>query len=114
MRFYKNRVGISEEVRRTFATRDSLNKSYKPIIVNEEEKEIVRNLLQSSVLFQNLDIKDEGVIFDSISSHQAEEYELIIKEGESGDKFYIVASGEYDCYQLVDGENVFLRTYKRG
>ena len=55
--FYRNRVGISEEVRRSVAG-ESLFRTNK-VCISEEEKALVRELMQSSVLFQNLDSKDE-------------------------------------------------------
>ena len=39
---------------------------------------------------------------------------MIIKEGEPGDVLYIVESGEYDCYKLIDDENVYVKTYMPG
>ena len=71
VRFYKSRIGVSEEVRPTYAITESLQENYKPAAIDQEQKQILRALMQSSVLFQNLDSKDERWIFDSISSHQA-------------------------------------------
>ena len=38
----------------------------------------------------------------------------IIKEGEAGDCFYIVAEGQLVAYKSQKGENKLVYTYKRG
>jgi len=38
----------------------------------------------------------------------------IIKEGETGDCFYIVAEGQLVAYKSQKGENKLVYTYKRG
>ncbi len=40
--------------------------------------------------------------------------ETVIQEGENGDALFIVESGEYDCYKVINGENKYLKTYKHG
>jgi cAMP-dependent protein kinase regulator len=42
------------------------------------------------------------------------ENETIITEGEDGDALFIVESGEYECWKVINGENKFLKTYKNG
>ena len=42
------------------------------------------------------------------------ETETIITEGEDGDALFIVESGEYECWKVINGENKFLKTYKPG
>jgi cAMP-dependent protein kinase regulator len=42
------------------------------------------------------------------------EKETIIQEGENGDALFIVESGEYDCFKVINGENKYLKTYKHG
>lgn len=75
---------------------------------------LVKSLIRNSIFFQNIDSRDEEVILQAIEFKKAEEYELIIKEGEAGDVLYLVESGEYDCYKLVGEENVFIKTYVSG
>lgn len=40
--------------------------------------------------------------------------ETIIQEGESGDALFIVDSGEYDCFKIINGKNKYLKTYQHG
>lgn len=40
--------------------------------------------------------------------------DAVIREGEKGDCLYIVAGGEFDCYKQIDGEEKYLKTYKKG
>jgi CRP-like cAMP-binding protein len=59
------------------------------------------SFMRSSILFQNLDAKDEEIIMRAMTARVTEEYEVVIKEGESGNHFYIISEGEYDCYKIV-------------
>lgn len=40
---------------------------------------------------------------------------MIIKEGQLGNHFFIVSSGDYDCYKVdSQGHNAFVKKYKAG
>lgn len=82
--------------------------------LTQSEKELVKSFIRGSILFQNLDSKDEEIIVKAVKIQEAEEYEVVIKEGDSGNHFYIVSSGEYDCYKLIEDENIFIKTYRAG
>lgn len=109
---HRSRMGISEEVFGEFNLREELVVAEKSM--SEDEKVLVKSLLRSSILFQNLDCKDEEALLKAIASKDTEEHELIIKEGEAGNVLYIVESGEYDCYKQLNGENVYIKTYLQG
>lgn len=44
----------------------------------------------------------------------AKQNETIIQEGENGDALFIVESGEYECFKVINGENKYLKTYSHG
>ena len=62
-----NRSGISEEVFGLFNFRDELD-GYAEIRLKEEEQQLVKNLIKTSPLFQNLDEKDEEAILRAIKT----------------------------------------------
>jgi cAMP-dependent protein kinase regulator len=105
-------MGISEEVFGEFNLREDIVLAEKSM--SESEKVLVKSLLRSSILFQNLDCKDEEVLLKAMVSKDTEEHELIIREGEAGNVLYVVESGEYDCYKELDAENVYIKTYLQG
>ena len=40
--------------------------------------------------------------------------DTVIKEGEDGDELFVVESGEYDCYKMIEGNDTYLKSYKQG
>ena len=42
------------------------------------------------------------------------EGETVIKEGDKGDTLYIVGEGEFDCTKIIQSEEKYLKTYKKG
>jgi signal-transduction protein with cAMP-binding, CBS, and nucleotidyltransferase domain len=59
--------------------------------LTKEEKSFVKSFMHSSILFQNLDSKDEEIIMKAMTVRETEEYEVIVKEGETGNYFYIIS-----------------------
>jgi len=40
---------------------------------------------------------------------------MVVKEGESGNNFYIVSEGDYDCYKVDNKDrNIFVKQYGAG
>lgn len=83
-------------------------------IMTTREKDLMKEYMRNSILFQNLDNKDEEIIMKAMTIREVHEYELVIKEGEQGNNFYVVSEGEYDCYKVIDGHNVLVKKYQPG
>ena len=49
--------------------------------LSKKEKELVKSFMKQSLLFQNLDKKDEDIIMKAMTVRDVDEYEMIIKEG---------------------------------
>ena len=45
------------------------------------EKGLVKSYMKNSILFQNLDEKDEEIIMKAMTVREVDEYEVIVKEG---------------------------------
>lgn len=68
-----------------------------------ETELLIKSLIRNSILFQNLDWKDEEILIKSMSENEFSTGDVVIKEGEAGDELFIVQSGEYDCSKLIEG-----------
>ena len=68
-------------------------------------------------MFDALNPKDKKATLDAIVPVQKQQGDLVIKQGDAGDNFYLVESGELTCTKLMnpgDMEETFLKTYVPG
>ena len=75
----RSRVGISEEVFGDFNRKDSVE--FRVIPKTEEAKYLILGLIKSSILFSNLDEKDERTVIDAMEEKTPANGETVIKEG---------------------------------
>lgn len=85
---------------------------HKKTIIPKAESEIsmIINSLQSHFLFKSLQDDQCREVIDSMEKKTYHAGETIIEQGAIGDFFYIVSSGDIDCF--VNGQNV--TSYQRG
>ena len=81
---------------------------------SEETKILIKSLIRNSILFQNLDWKDEETLIKAMSEKEFQSGDSVIKEGEDGNELFVVESGEYDCYKMIEGNDTYLKSYKQG
>ena len=86
----------------------------KSVPKSEKTKLLILSLIRHSILFQNVDYQDEETLINAMEERATNADETVIQEGENGDALFIVESGEYDCYKVINGENKYLKTYKHG
>lgn len=86
----------------------------KSVPKSEKTKLLILSLIRHSILFQNVDYQDEETLINAMEEKTTNADETVIQEGENGDALFIVESGEYDCYKVINGENKYLKTYKHG
>lgn len=107
----RKRVGISSEC---YSKHDNNNEfDYKPIVYQKstEEKIKINEKLKKSILFKDINIEYINIIIDAMQEENFEPDETIIKEGNEGDKLYIVEFGEIHCYKkLNNSEGVLVDT----
>ena len=87
-----------------------------PKVIPKESatKEIVKKLIEKSILFNSLNKDDINIVIDAMEEHNTSAGEDVIIEGEQGDTLYVIDSGEFDCYKVIGGEQKYLKTYKPG
>jgi cAMP-dependent protein kinase regulator len=61
-----------------------------------DQKIAIEGELNKCFLFQNMDYQQRSSIIDAMTERKAVAGEYIIRQGESGDFLYIIASGEFD------------------
>jgi cAMP-dependent protein kinase regulator len=61
-----------------------------------------------------LDWKEEEILIKSMAEKEFKIGDKVIQEGDSGDELFIVESGEYDCFKIIDGQDTYLKSYKYG
>lgn len=68
-------------------------------------------------MFDSLNPKDEKAITDAIVPMTKKKGDVIIKQGDEGDSFYVLEAGALICqkkFNPTDAEDTFLKEYKPG
>jgi len=67
-------------------------------------------------MFSAIDEKEKQIVVDAMELIQAKKGDVIIKQGEEGDKLFVIGSGTLKCYKLFKGntEDTFLKTFQPG
>ena len=90
---------------------DELN-NYKPKKIEKtaEHKAVIKKSLESHFLFSSLPYAQIDHIIDAMTIEKSSDGDVIIKQGDEGDKFYVILEGKYDIY--VNG--VMVVSYSKG
>lgn len=71
----------------------------------DEERQEIIDSIQTNFLFQHLTEKQLQQVLDSFERVTFKQNEVVIKQGEKGDKFYVVSDGTFECFvQQADPE----------
>jgi cAMP-dependent protein kinase regulator len=73
--------------------------------------------MEKNFLFDSLSPIEKKTILDAIKPTNVKAGDVVIKEGDDGDYFYLVESGELDCLKLLnpnDAKDTYLKTYVPG
>jgi cAMP-dependent protein kinase regulator len=81
---------------------------------DKETTLLIKSLVRNSILFQNIDSRDEEALIKAMNFRDYAEGERVITEGDRGDDLFIVDSGEFSCSKAIDGEEKYLKTYRHG
>lgn len=90
---------------------DELN-NYKPKKIEKsiDHKTVIRKSLESHFLFSSLPFSQIDHIIDAMEIEKSSAGDVIIKQGDEGDKFYVILEGTFDIY--VNG--VMVVSYSAG
>jgi cAMP-dependent protein kinase regulator len=108
-------MSVSAEVFGKF----NVEKVYKPPVYEktQEQAQAIKNRMKGNFMFSSLNPKDSKAILDAIVHVVKAPGESVINEGDDGDNFYLVESGELTCTKYInkdDKEPTFLKTYVQG
>ena len=78
------------------------------------KRQIYEEQLKNVEILKTLDNYDIGQICDALNSEEVKSGTVIIKEGEQGNKFYILNKGEASAYKNIDGKEEKVFDYKPG
>uniref|UniRef100_A0A914H9M5 cAMP-dependent protein kinase regulatory subunit n=1 Tax=Globodera rostochiensis TaxID=31243 RepID=A0A914H9M5_GLORO len=103
----RRRLGVSAEV-----PDENEAANYQRVMIpkNDEVQKALRAAMCKNVLFAHLDLDEEKAIFDAMFPVEKHHGETIIEQGEEGDNFYVIDTGEVDVF--VNGE--FVLSIKEG
>eukprot|EP00924_Labyrinthula_sp_SR-Ha-C_P007951 maker-scaffold_41-snap-gene-1.33-mRNA-1 protein AED:0.27 eAED:0.27 QI:0/0/0/0.2/1/1/5/0/1230 len=77
---------------------------------NDEEKREICDSIQANFIFQHLTDTQLEQVLSSFERIIVEPNQVVIKQGEKGDKFYVVSSGVFDCFVSPVDENGQIKT----
>jgi len=78
-----------------------------------EEKAQIVQMCKNSILFQHLDNNQLNVITDAMFPVKHEDGDIIIKQGDSGDNFYLVDNGSVEVFVAGKGDDP-VKSYNPG
>jgi len=77
----------------------------------DEQRKRLNHVVEEMLLFKCLDGCQLNQVLDAMFEKVASPGDTIIKEGDDGDYFYVIESGKYDIFKLIDGENKHVGQY---
>jgi len=80
-----------------------------------EQQAAIRESIGQNILFQSLDTEQMAIVVDAMFEKKYQPGEVIIKQGEDGDLFYVLNSGVCECFvQKGDKPPALVKVYQRG
>ena len=105
LNFRSSRRGsVSAESYQPHRRPSSLQSSQSSSNLNLEISDNARQAVKNNFLFKSLDSEQVALVFAGMTERPVQADEIIIKQGEEGDNFYIVEEGKYSVE--VDGKEV--------
>ncbi|EPR60602.1 cAMP-dependent protein kinase regulatory subunit [Toxoplasma gondii ME49] len=104
----KNRQSVSAEA---YGEWNKRKKFVAPVYPKTaEQKERITKVIESSFLFSSLDIEDLETVINAFQEVSVKKGTVIIRQGDDGDRLYLIETGEVDVMKKFPGEkeNKFL------
>ncbi|KAK0396634.1 hypothetical protein QR680_001794 [Steinernema hermaphroditum] len=91
----RRRLGVSAEV-----PDENEAANYQKVVIPKDEEtcRALEAAMGKNILFSHLDKEEKKCIFDAMFPVDKNQGETIIEQGEEGDNFYVIDSGEVDVY----------------
>lgn len=76
------------------------------------ELEVLRPRLQKCLVIKNLEPEEIEVILMAMHSRVTKSHEIVMKQGEDGNSFYIIECGVFEAYTTVNKVETLTATYR--
>lgn len=107
------RPGVSSEAYGIYNKYEIINPSSFP--KSGEQFLKILSTVRQCVFFSELSKKNLKIVIDAMKERWADEGEIIIRQGDDGDKLYFVESGVLECSKKeTDGREIFIKNYFTG
>jgi len=82
---------------------DSATSKVLPVFPKTEEQvERIKHSIDGNFIFRNLDDEQTSGVLNALKEKKAAKGEVVIRQGDAGDYFYVVESGLLDCFIRPD------------
>lgn len=90
-----------------------IHEDFTPKIIpkSEELRNNLKHEMEKIVVFRSLTPKDLDLLVDIMEKKEVNTNDIIIKQNDEGDYFYIIESGKFTAYISKDGNEEILKTY---
>ncbi|KAK6175500.1 hypothetical protein SNE40_013953 [Patella caerulea] len=78
---------------------------------SDVQRQRLGEAVKDILLFRSLEPEQMQEVLDAMFEKQAEPDEHIIDQGDDGDNFYVIDSGKYDIYVLIEGKSTLVGNY---
>jgi len=78
--------------------------SIKGVPKSKEDQERLAIALKKHIMFAHLEEEERQAVFDAMVEVKYKKGDVIIRQGDEGDNFYVVETGECDIFVSKDGE----------
>ncbi|XP_012554671.1 cAMP-dependent protein kinase type II regulatory subunit isoform X1 [Hydra vulgaris] len=78
---------------------------------SKAQRERLNQAVKNILLFKSLDLEQLNQVLDAMFERKTVIGDVIIRQGDDGDNFYVVDNGVFDIYVLVDGVDKKVGTY---
>uniref|UniRef100_A0A1E1X8B1 cAMP-dependent protein kinase type II regulatory subunit n=1 Tax=Amblyomma aureolatum TaxID=187763 RepID=A0A1E1X8B1_9ACAR len=71
---------------------------------SDEQREKLGQAVKNILLFKSLDVPQMQEVIDAMFERKVKPGDIVIKQGDDGDNFYVIASGTYEIFVNTDRE----------
>ena len=78
----------------------------------DEQRARLQERVQSCLLFRTLDVQQLAEVLDAMFEHKVKAEEMVIRQGDDGDYFYVIETGVYSALINTDAGPKKVFTYE--